>query len=203
MATDDIVRLAELRSTCVRVQDLLELGLSHKQIRRQIAQRRLFVVHPGVLSRTEPPLEFYARAIAACVAVPHGVLSFAAAAYLHGLRRAPPEWLDMTLPEPRVGRLQDVHFHRTRHLPDGDVVEWIDGLRLTTPARTLFDLASVLDGPGLRSAVEDAAQQGRSSPIWSRTRSGSRLMRRGRSNPGRGVAPGVGEGTAHHGRGRS
>jgi very-short-patch-repair endonuclease len=161
MATDDdIVRLAELRTHLVRIPDLRLLGLSTWQIRSRIAHQRLFPVYPGVASTVPPPHDFLTRARAACLAVPEGTLSFSTAAALDGIRRAPKDWLDLTIPADRLGRLPDVHFHRTNLLPSCDVMETIDGLRKTTPARTLFDLASVLDGPALRSAVEDARKRG-------------------------------------------
>jgi very-short-patch-repair endonuclease len=157
---DDIVRLAELRTHLARISDLRLLGLSPWQIRSRIARQRLFAVYPGVVSTVPPPYDLLTRARAACLAVPEGVLSFSTASALHGIRRAPKEWLDLTIPADRLGRLPEVHFHRTNLLPSCDVTETIDGLRLTTPARTLFDLASVLDGPALRSAVEDARKRG-------------------------------------------
>jgi very-short-patch-repair endonuclease len=161
MANDaDIVRLAELRTHLATVHDLRRLGLTHRQIRYRIAHERLFVVYPGVVSTVPPPFDFMARARSACLAVPEGVLSFSTAAYLHRIRRAPGRWLDMTIPARRVGRLPEIHFHRSNLLPGCDVAQTIDGLRLTTPARTLFDLASILDGPALRSAVEDARNRG-------------------------------------------
>jgi very-short-patch-repair endonuclease len=66
----------------------------------------------------------------------------------------------MTIPARRTGRLPEIHFHRSNRLTDEDVIASIDGLRMTTAARTLFDLASVLDGPALRSAVDDARNRG-------------------------------------------
>ena len=161
MATDDdIVRLAELNTHLVRIADLRLLGLSSWQIRSRIARQRLFSVHPGVASTVPPPFDFLTRARAACLAVPEGVLSFSTAAALDGIRRVPKDWLDVTIPPDRLGRLAGVHFHRTNLLPSCDIRDRIDGLRMTAPARTLFDLASVLDGPALRSAVEDARKRG-------------------------------------------
>jgi very-short-patch-repair endonuclease len=153
---DHVMRLAELRNNLMRVDDLHELGLSPRQIRSRIAARQLHPVHRGVVSVIAPPLDAVARCVAACLAIPDGVLSFSTAGELHGIRRVPRHWFEMTIPADRKGRLRGVHFHRSNNLPDEDILEWVNGLRLTTPARTLFDLASVLDGTGLRSAVEDA-----------------------------------------------
>jgi hypothetical protein len=178
-ADHEVVRLAELRNGLVRVDDLRLLGLSRAQIRRRITRAELFVVHPGVLSRRPPPLDFEARAVAVCLAYPSGVLSFSAAAHFHRIRRVPREWLDLTVTGCVNVHLPDVHVHYTKDLPQGDVIHWINGLRLTTPARTLFDLASVLDGPALRSAIDDARHRSLVTDLDLET-IGSRLLRRGR-----------------------
>src|SRR6266540_6418977 len=103
MAIDDhVTRLAELRNNLLRVSDLQLLGLSRRQIRARIARRRFFAVHPGVLSRTPPPFDFTTRAAALSLALPLGVLSHTTAASLHRIRRAPRDWLDVTLPSRRA-----------------------------------------------------------------------------------------------------
>jgi hypothetical protein len=157
---DDMVRLAERRHHLARISELLELGLTHRQIRRRISQARLFPVHRSVVSTVPPPFSFEARAVAACLAVPTAVVSHSAAAYLHRIRRTPRELLDLTVRTGKHVQLEDVHVHRTKALPECDVQHWINGMRLTTPARSLFDLAAILDGPALRSAVEDARNKG-------------------------------------------
>jgi hypothetical protein len=157
---DEVVRLTEQHRHMARIPDLLELGLSHRQVRRRIAQSRLFRVHHNVLSTVPPPYPFEARAVAACLAVPTGVVSHSAAALLHRIRRSPRELLDLTVPNGRHVRLEGIHVHRTKALPESDVQHLITGVRLTTPARSLFDLAAILDGPALRSAIEDARNNG-------------------------------------------
>jgi len=58
-----------------------------------------------------------------------------------------------------TGRRVDVphaRIRRSNRLTDVDMVEHLDGLRVTTPARTLFDQAASLDLFSLRSMAEDA-----------------------------------------------
>ena len=97
----DIMRLAELRTHLLEGNDLHALGLSRWQIRTRIEQQKLFPIYNGVLSTIPPPFDFVTRARAVCLAVPDGVLSFSTAAFLHGIRRSPREWLDVTVPAPR------------------------------------------------------------------------------------------------------
>ncbi len=156
MVHHEIMRLAELRHDLITGAQLHMLGFDARRVRRWIAAKRLFPLFPGVYSTSAGPHSFERRAAGACLAVPGGVLSHSTAAFLHGIRRVPRELLDLTIPPHRVGRLAEVHFHRSTDLSDYDVLEWIDGSRMTTPARCLFELASVLDGRALRSAIEDA-----------------------------------------------
>jgi hypothetical protein len=80
------------------------------------------------------------------------VLSHTSAAALWGLSR----WrqpLEVTAPHAR--RHDGVRVHRSRTLTRADVTRHY-GIPTTTPARTLQDLARVLDPPALTRAVNDA-----------------------------------------------
>jgi hypothetical protein len=78
------------------------------------------------------------------------VLSHRSAAALWGLVRWPPT-LELTAPTDR--RVPGVHTHRSRNL---EHVTTHYGIPTTTPARTLLDLAEVLDPTSLTRAVNDA-----------------------------------------------
>jgi very-short-patch-repair endonuclease len=54
--------------------------------------------------------------------------------------------------------------HRSNHMPGHHFVRLLDGLRITTPARTLFDLGGVLDLEGHLSTVDDAYQRDLTTP---------------------------------------
>jgi very-short-patch-repair endonuclease len=51
-----------------------------------------------------------------------------------------------------------VRVHRTIDLPDSEI-HVVDGMRVTSPTRTVIDLASVLDASALRVAFESARRQ--------------------------------------------
>ena len=55
-------------------------------------------------------------------------------------------------------------MHRSNHLPGHHYVRLLDGLRVTTPARTLFDLGGVLDLEAHLSTLDDAYQRGLTTP---------------------------------------
>ncbi|MFI8977155.1 type IV toxin-antitoxin system AbiEi family antitoxin domain-containing protein [Nocardia asteroides] len=91
--------------------------------------------------------------------LPFGVVSHRSAADLHGLGDLDADYLEFTVPTRRGTRNPDVRFHRALLTPD----EWslVDGLPVTTPARTIGDLAAArTDGGHLASVVRDALLHG-------------------------------------------
>jgi very-short-patch-repair endonuclease len=79
-----------------------------------------------------------ARCLAAVLARPGSVASHRTAAWLHGLRRSQPGTIHLTAPtRQRVKRDFVVHYARLE--PDDRTV--VDGIPVTSPARTVLDLA--------------------------------------------------------------
>jgi hypothetical protein len=72
-----------------------------------------------------------------------------------------------------------VRVHRVTELGGEDIVQYANGLRVTTPARTLFDLATLVSPPVLASATQDALNRRLCTP-WSLGDVGGRLIRQGR-----------------------
>jgi very-short-patch-repair endonuclease len=70
-----------------------------------------------------------------------------------------PERPDLTVPRRRAPRSNLVIVHRSLLLPDVDRTE-IDGIPVTSPARTLIDLAAVLDDQQLEAVVESGFRLG-------------------------------------------
>ena len=85
------------------------------------------------------------------------VASHRSAAVVWGIRRAWHGDVDVTV----AGQSRDkpgVRVHRVRHLDRRDVVRR-DGVPVTSPARTLLDLATVLPARDLARALEEAEVQ--------------------------------------------
>lgn len=53
---------------------------------------------------------------------------------------------------------QEVHLHY-RHVPESDITT-LDGLRLTTPLRTVIDIAPTVDEDQLALMVQDCLERG-------------------------------------------
>jgi very-short-patch-repair endonuclease len=143
---------AQARRGLVERAFLLDAGLTSSAITKRIAAGRLHVVHPGVYAVGHPALMPWARELAALLACGiHSALSHRTAAVLWGLLAALGGPVHVT----RQGRrrtLTGVVVHETGELGD---VRLREGLRVTSPARTLLDLAAA-QSRELDRAVEQA-----------------------------------------------
>ena len=133
--------------------ELRPAGLDRNAIAHRVRHGRLVRVHRGVYAVGHVPPSPHARATAAVLACgPDAALSHRSAAALWELVRwhAP---IDVTTTTAR--RVVGVTVHRSRTLTAADVTRHY-GIPVTTPARTMLDLAGVLDPASLTRAVNDA-----------------------------------------------
>src|SRR4051794_35165781 len=110
-------------------------------IDRRVALGRLHVVHHGVDAVGHTMLTRSGRWMAAVLACgPDAALSHASAAALWALQRGEPTIIDVTTR--RTGRKRPgIRIHRPRTAAETTTH---DGIRVTTPARTILDLAATL-----------------------------------------------------------
>lgn len=132
---------------------LLAAGLSRKVIDHRVARGRLYVVHPGVYAVGCRTRGEAARGWAALLAAGEdGLISHLAAAGIYGIR---PHPLVIDVTTPRHLRSRDgIRMHRRVIHPAE--VRVIDGLPLTSPSQTLFDLATMLGSAALAKAANQA-----------------------------------------------
>ncbi len=151
----EIARLAVLQHGVVALLQLLGLGLSASAVRSRVACGRLHRVHAGVYAVGHAPLTrggHYVAAVLACGA--GAALSCREGAAWRGLRPSSRSSVDVTTAR-RAGRgRKGIDAHTSATLLERDI-EVVDGIRCTSVARTLLDLAAVLP----RRAVERAFDQ--------------------------------------------
>jgi hypothetical protein len=176
--TAEIMRIAELRDGLVTRYQLQKHGLTERQISRLVGAQVLRPVFRHVYALDPPPWSLPRRAHAACLAADVVVSDMAAAAHWR-LRRTPRDVLEVVLEAPNYARLPGVTVHRTNVLHPDDVITYGNGLRVTSPARTLFDIAAELDPATLRSAVDDALNR-RLCSAWSLGAVAERMLGQGR-----------------------
>ena len=157
-----IAALAARQYGVVTRGQLIELGLGPAAIGHGVRRGALHVVHRGVYAVGHRVLRREGHWLAAVLAAgPDAVLSHRSAAALWGIgdtRRARVEVI-----VPRVCRRPGIDARRAALSPDEVTVEC--GIRVTTPARTLLDLAEVLRPQQLERAVHEAEYRRLTSPL--------------------------------------
>ncbi len=156
-----IVELVCAQHGIVTRSQLLEIGLTPSAIRRRLATRRLIRIHRGVFG-IGPLLPPHAPLMAAVLACgPDAVLSHRSAAVLFGIAAPSPDAdpVDVSIPLP-LGRVRPgVRIRRVRRL-DPDERTRHEGIPITTPSRTLVDVAVGLQEPELERIVARAEREG-------------------------------------------
>lgn len=137
-----ISALAGRQRGVVARRQLLALGLSDKVVGRRVAGGRLIPLHAGVYALAHRALPSGWREQAAVLAGgPDAVLSHRSAAVWLGMLGAWNGPVHVTIPRSTDRARHGVVLHRCPALLPRDVVT-AHGLRCTSPARTLLDLAA-------------------------------------------------------------
>ncbi len=149
-----IAALASAQDGAVGRAQLLARGVSRRAIGGRLASGHLHAVHRGVYAAGYPKLSVAGRRHAALLAAgPDAVLSHRTATAVWGLRPDGRWVVDVTAP--RRGRSGDGIARHTASLRAADVTI-VDGLAVTSLARTLLDLAAVVPSQHVLRALERA-----------------------------------------------
>jgi very-short-patch-repair endonuclease len=148
-----ISELAERQHGVVALRQLRELGLSASAARSQVGVGRLQRTYRGVFAFGHRKLTPRGRWMAAVLACgPGAVLSHGAAGAALGIRRSASARIEVIAP--RRCRIGGIHVHEGALVLTE--VTTVDGIPCTTVARTLLDLASVIDRQALEKAINQA-----------------------------------------------
>ena len=147
--------LAARQDGIVTWAQLAALGVGRGVIARRVERGMLRALHVGVYLWGAPAPCFRGRVRAAVAAGGVGVVaSHEAAAALWGFRTEPAGLIDVSAVG-RTVRARGVRGHQVTALRVADT-DRVGGIAVTSPARTLLDLASRLAPRGLADAVEQA-----------------------------------------------
>jgi very-short-patch-repair endonuclease len=157
-STDEkIVALAQAQHMRVSREQLLAAGISDAVMYRRVRNRRLVRVHPGVfaLPHTEElPLGAEAAALLACGS--DALLSHHSASTLWRLRPGVARPVHVTIPSARgAPDLDGITIHRSGILSAADV-RIHERLPITSPARTLLDVAAGLPDRDIERMLDEA-----------------------------------------------
>jgi len=138
-----------------RVQ-ALDVGFGAARIERRVRAGVWVRVFPRVYRHAATPVSGALRqwAVVAWAGEPCA-LSHTSAAAIWRLRAARGELPEIVVPRARAPRVAGVVVHRVTRLDD-DVVR-VGGLPVTSPARTIIDLAAVLDAAEFEALVTEVS----------------------------------------------
>jgi very-short-patch-repair endonuclease len=136
-------------------RQLLALGYSRKAIEHRIAKQELHVVWRGVYAVGRPELTRRGELMAAALACGRGaVLSHDTAAELWEIRPARKGVIHVSVRDTSARRLPGVRVHRRPTLEDADMTR-CHRIPVTTPVRTLIDIAAQLRAEALETAINE------------------------------------------------
>lgn len=156
-------QLARRQHGVVARAQLLERGLSQKAIKHRLATGRLHRVFRGIYAIGRPELTQRGRWMGAVLSCgPRAALSHRSAAALwaigvQGTARPNPSpggLIDISVPAEVVRKRPGIHLHRSSFGAEDTTRR--DGIPVTTPARTLIDLAAILGPEQIEAVINDA-----------------------------------------------
>ncbi len=149
-----VATLAAKQNGNITRRQLLDLGLDDDAIRRRARAGRLFRVYAGVYSvgrRPVTPHEWASAAVLACGA--GAALSHGSAMTLWGYWRHWDTPFEVTILGNR--RPKRIRVHRSTTLRRHDLTRQL-GIRVTTPARTIFDISPRQTDKAFKRTVNNA-----------------------------------------------
>jgi hypothetical protein len=162
MPIDEAALAAELTSRhgVTTMARLERLGIGRRAVDQLVVNGRFTRPGNGVVSTSWPDTLEHRMAMACALTC--GVVMFPTAGKSWKLRKSPwsPDVHVWVAHGRRIRAPAGVQIHRTRHLPDTDIVHRDDGIDITSPPRTAFDAATVLDVDDLESLVEHGIDLG-------------------------------------------
>jgi predicted transcriptional regulator of viral defense system/very-short-patch-repair endonuclease len=154
-----IAALAADQHGVVSRGQLLDAGVTATMIVQRTRSGQLVKLHRGIYAVGHAHLRPNGYRVAAVLAVgAQAALSHRDAAALHGLRDGGGARIDVSTPAERRST-ERIRVHGRRALDPRDVTT-VDGIPVTTVARTLVDLAEVLNVQALTKALGQAERQG-------------------------------------------
>ena len=177
LSIEQLLTVAARQHQLVSTDQATALGVSPTALRAAVERGWLRPVRRGIVGVVGAPRSPWERIVAASLAAgPDAVVSHRAAAAVHrfkGVALPPPE---LTVPRLRRVRLGGVRVHRSGDLDLADVQEQA-GIRITTPMRTVIDIAGGTDDYLLGRILDDGAVR----RLWTAEAVSVRLGELGRS----------------------
>lgn len=152
-------RLAESQRHLITRSQALAAGMSSSAIHRRTRSGSWAPVLPGVYLTLPVTLDGLQRCVAAVLWAAPAAISHQTAAALWRLDGFKPSVIEVTSSRHMRSPVDGLITHRARLNPARDIVHLLD-VPVTTPSRTLLDLAAQVDEATLDDALDSALRRG-------------------------------------------
>lgn len=156
--TREVIAYAKRHGGIITTREALELGMPRSTLARRVADgifvplKRGVVALPGTSTRPDVLMRAAGRLLGA-------VVSHQSAARIHQMEPIPKSGPTVTVPYRGTHTFPGVTVHQSTDLLPEHIVT-IDGLRVTSPPRTLLDLAQVFGEKRLVRVVDSSLASG-------------------------------------------
>jgi very-short-patch-repair endonuclease len=170
--------LAARQDGIFTLRDARSAGLTRAQIDRRVRQYWV-TMHDGVFRTQGAPDSWRGRMRAAtAAAAPHGAISHRSGAEIFELPGRTVEFIELTCRRWLRAKHPELRVHESTRLDERDITT-VDGIRVTTPERTILDLASCFPSDRYLEYVVQAARRKRLITYESMRATFDRHARRG------------------------
>jgi hypothetical protein len=140
---------------------LVEIGCPRRTIANMVADGRLITMLPGVFRSRQWPCNREQVMAAVCARNLAAMIGYTTAGQLWAMRRMTDPAIHVLISHGCSPEMEGVVVHRCRRVDPIDIVQRPDGIRLTSPPRTLFDSADMLGHEATTSVLEQLLNEQR------------------------------------------
>jgi hypothetical protein len=140
---------------------LISLGCPKRTIANLVAREDLVTLLPGVFRSSQWPCNREQVMAAVCARNLAALIGFTTAGQLWEWRRVRDPLVHVLIPHGCSPEMPGVVVHRCRRIDQVDIVERPDGIRLTSPPRTLFDSSDMIGQQATTSVLEQLLNEQR------------------------------------------
>jgi very-short-patch-repair endonuclease len=138
----------------ISVAKLVECGCGGRNIAQMVDRQELITMMPGVFRSAQWPCNREQILAAVCASNLAAMIGFTTAGQLWVLRRMSDPKIHLLVPHGCSPEMEGVVVHRCRRIDPVDIVQRPDGIRLSSPPRTIFDSADMIGFEATTSVLE-------------------------------------------------
>ncbi|HEY4607573.1 MAG TPA: hypothetical protein VIH06_00145 [Ilumatobacteraceae bacterium] len=145
----------------INTSKLIEFGCSCRNIAKMVERQELLTMFPGVFRSAQWPCTRQQVLGAICARNDAAMIAFTTAGQEWTYRRMADPLIHVLISHGCSPVMQGVVIHRCRRIDPVDIVQRPDGIRLTSPPRTVFDSADMIGAEATASVIEQVLNEQR------------------------------------------